>query len=120
MDGLELGLTSPGDDPGEAGDDRQDVLDPVGGVVLESGGPHRGQARPRLLESQAQVERGAGQEGGRDVSQGVLGQGELHQVLGQGVLEDIHVTYNKHRVNITNNVCQDYITEGALCVDKKN
>ena len=101
MDSPQLGLAPPDEDSGEAGDDGEDILGPVGGVVLESGGPHRGEAGPGLLEHQAQVESSTRQEGGRDVGQGVLGQRHLHQVLGQGVLQNINVSCRIFISNVT-------------------
>ena len=89
MDGPQLGLASPSEDSSEAGDDREDILSPVCRIVLERWRPDSGQTGetgPWLLEQQAQVESGAGQERGRSPGEVILQQGELDEVLNSSEL----------------------------------
>merc|ERR1711874_786257 len=91
VDRLKLAALLVEDDAGHLADDGDQLLVGVGGVVLQGGGPTGGHLGPWFQKEEGEVESGRGHDGGTVVDHVVLHDGGLHQVLGQHVLQHVHV-----------------------------
>ena len=86
VDRLLPALLPPHDSRGQLADHGDDLGGLVGGVVLEVGGPGRGQSEVGVQHPEAEEEAGTGQERGRRPGEVVLQQGELDEVLNRSEL----------------------------------
>ena len=76
---------------GEPGHEGEHLLGAVAGVVAQGGAPHRLQAGALLQQQQGQAQRRGGQQRPGHGGKVEVEEGDLERVLGQGVLEHVHL-----------------------------